>query len=349
MNKKLQILVLLCSAIFFNSYAQYNFVVQNDTAAVYTSLDQAYNAASDGDTIYLPGGSFNMPTIAKGLVWIGVGYHPDSTSATYYTRINNACTLQSNSDSTTLTGIHFASSINIGSSNQPPVIGVTISRCQILGSIILQYTNAEEKIDATISECIIDGAIDGNLGSNVHIEKCIIRGTVTDLVSSYIDRCILTLGTSSYSWGQSSNYNNISNCLIRNSVHAYTRYASINFDRWTCTNNSFTNNIFNGSITFPNATNSGSDNLMGVDLTTVFDSIVDPLSTFAFEHDFHLKAGSPAIGTGSNGTDIGIYGGDDPFKEGGLPNTPHIRRAKVADEAIEGKLSIEVTVGAQSK
>lgn len=348
MNKILYLIALSCSVTLFTINAQYNFVVQNDTAAVYKTVESAYNAASTGDTIYLPGGSFNLPTIDKELVWIGVGYHPDSTAATFYTRINNPTNFTGDTDNSYITGIHFASNVSMGS-NENPALNVTISRCFIEGTLTLKNNSSEEQIDATVNECVINGSIDGNLGSNVHIEKCIIRGTVTDLISSYIDRCILTLGTYSSSWGQSSNYTNISNCYIRNSIHDYSKYANINFDRWTCTNNSFTNNIFSGNITFPNATNTGNNNQSGVNLTTVFDSIVDPLKTFSYAHDFHLKEGSPAIGVGSNESDIGIYGGDNPFKEGGLPFSPHIRTVKIADEAKEGKLEIEITVGAQTK
>ena len=60
----------------------------------------------------------------------------------------------------------------------------------------------------------------------------------------------------------------------------------------------------------------GNGNLRNVDMSTVF---VDHEN-----YDFHLLPGSPAIGAGENGTDMGIYGGDAPYVDGGFPGLPSI-------------------------
>src|SRR6056297_1566225 len=115
MNKKILFTILV--SFFFLSFltAQHSIVVQNGGASVYKTIDEAYENATNGDTIYLPGGSFNMPLINKSLVWIGVGYHPDSTEATYYTRINNAVSFQGDCDNSVVTGIHFVLNVSVGS------------------------------------------------------------------------------------------------------------------------------------------------------------------------------------------------------------------------------------------
>ena len=60
----------------------------------------------------------------------------------------------------------------------------------------------------------------------------------------------------------------------------------------------------------------GTGNLENVDMNTVF---VDPSN-----YDYHLAPGSPAISAGEYGTDMGIYGGDAPYVDGGFPGLPSI-------------------------
>ena len=98
--RKNQFMIAVIAILFIlPTNGQYNFVVQNGNSESFKTIQEAYEAANAGDTIYLPGGSFNMPSnIDKGLVWIGVGYHPDSTEATYFTRINNQTVLTGNCD-----------------------------------------------------------------------------------------------------------------------------------------------------------------------------------------------------------------------------------------------------------
>ncbi|MFC0875168.1 hypothetical protein ACE01N_01170 [Saccharicrinis sp. FJH2] len=347
MNKKMLLLVLLCSVSFFALQAQYNFVVQNGSASVYNTLQEAYDNASAGDTIYLPGGSFNFPSVDKPLVWIGVGYHPDSTAATYFTRINNPVNFSGNCDNTYLTGMHFMSNVTFGTSGQD-VTDVTIFRCRISGSLTLKYNNTVEVLlNDKVSECIIDGSIDAGMGSNVIIEKTILKGTLGHFRNSYMNHNIFTYGARNSGSGYSFLLSYCENCQVKNSVINYYSYVNWRADVYGSINNNFLNNIFAGNITFPDGTNTGSYNITGVDLSTVFENIDGNFQDFSYLHNFHLKVGSPAAAAGMNGADIGIYGHTVPFKDGGLPVTPHIRSVEVNDETTNGLLPVSVTVGAQ--
>jgi hypothetical protein len=64
---------------------------QWNTTAFYSNnaLVDAYTAAANGDTIYLPGGGFAPPgAFDKGIIIYGVGHYPDSTAATNKTVIS---------------------------------------------------------------------------------------------------------------------------------------------------------------------------------------------------------------------------------------------------------------------
>ncbi len=77
------------------------------------------------------------------------------------------------------------------------------------------------------------------------------------------------------------------------------------------------------------------NNQQNVTMTDVF---VDP-STY----NYHLKAGSPAIGAGTGGTDCGIYGGLFPFVDNGRTWLPIITETIVpAVVNIDDGLDISV-------
>jgi hypothetical protein len=62
----------------------------------------------------------------------------------------------------------------------------------------------------------------------------------------------------------------------------------------------------------------------------------------------HLAAESPGSGAGSDGTDIGLYGSDSPYKPGAVPHVPHYRRVDIARGTdADGGLPATVRVAAQ--
>lgn len=76
---------------------------------------------------------------------------------------------------------------------------------------------------------------------------------------------------------------------------------------------------------------------------------IDPQDfVYNFKNDFHLQANSSGKNAGSDGTDIGIYGGRFPWKDGGLPITPHIESKFVNGTTdTNGNLNVKIKVAAQ--
>lgn len=97
------------------------------------ALQEAYDAAYDGDTIYLPGGQYNGITLAKKLHIYGAGYHLDSTNATNYTFINGTITLNDGSDGTIIQGLYIGG--NVEGANGNKVDSIKIRRNYISGNI----------------------------------------------------------------------------------------------------------------------------------------------------------------------------------------------------------------------
>jgi len=89
------------------------------------------------------------------------------------------------------------------------------------------------------------------------------------------------------------------------------------------------NSIFSNNISYSNSSflDLGNGNIQNVDMSTVF---VDHEN-----YDFHLISGSQAIGSGEFGTDMGIYGGDNPYIDSGFPSLPSILQIKTPISASQ--------------
>ncbi len=337
MKKIYPLMIFLCF-VFGHLHAQHSFVVQNGTAAVFNSLIEAYDASSDGDTIYLPGGEFAAPqNITKSLAWIGVGHHPDSTSATYFTAITNYLYLKGTCDNSYFTGIFFRGNLNFNDA-EDNATDVTFERCRIDGGITLKGNNDTLNINFRLSECYISG-MNASYGSNVIVEKCIINGTVNNFYQSEFNRDIFVLGRS-ISYGPKYVFFGTSNSLILNSI-----FIQYHTSLYECQNNTFMNNLFAESIVLPQGTNMGINNLIGKGINQ-FKDVAAP-NTFAYENDYHLKPDSPAKGMANDGSDIGLYGATDSIKAGFIPAYPHIKYVNINLETSNGMLPVEIKVSAQ--
>lgn len=106
----------------------------------------------------------------------------------------------------------------------------------------------------------------------------------------------------------------------------------------------FSNNIF--TYTPAVSTNIYTGNFNNVIVPSVF--VNQSGTTFSFSDDYHLV--SPATYQGNNGSQVGIYGGLHVWKEGTLPENPHIRLKSVATQtAPNGDLNIQFEVAAQDE
>ena len=155
--KCLYSILILTLFIQSNIKAQSLIAVQNGGApAFYTVLQTAVDNAQSGDTIYIPGGSFNSIALNKKLYLIGVGHHPDSTNVTAKSIIAGI-SFSSGADASSIIGISFGSN---GIDFQTNIQDLTISRCYMVGTwnfstnpkvVIISNLSLTENILGTIN------------------------------------------------------------------------------------------------------------------------------------------------------------------------------------------------------
>jgi len=342
--------------IFLNSsllQAQKLIAVQNGgTPTFYTMLDSAIVHAQNGDTLYLPGELYTNTqfTINICLHIVGVGVHPDSSSATLYTRILGNITFTDGSDGGSITGVYLQN----GNINLIGVSNFTVNRCNIKDLSLGTDTDSSSSNNVFV-ENIVNGQIYGKRSKMNHFYSNIIGGSVSYLsnYNSFKNNIFLANNTQLCSCGLTDCFyaviTQISSSLFENNVFLRNVSATcaILCNLYNCT---FNNNLFvdNINIQLISNTSIGYNNIMAQPQSSIF--VNQTGSTFSFNQNYHLQPTCLGVNAGRDGTDIGIYGGAYPWKDGNIPFNPHYQSITVAPTTDStGNLNVNIKVEAQNR
>lgn len=283
------------------------------------AFSTAMSAAVDGDIITLSPGAFSAANINKAVTIRGAGGACDTWNeeAFNHATIINGNVYLRTSEAVLVEDVYFNSYFYYASDTDNS--NSKFVRCRF--KIITNSNNSLKLIDAQFINCRINEEVYCNSGSNMNFTNCIVRYPHNSS-DSYMDflNCLIFGGD----WGTLSIYNsNFKNSIYRN-------YNSSGYDSSLRSSNNASHCVFIGSGTgfFSNVQPSISN-------TSVTESFL--------LDDYQLNDAAKATYLGTDGTEIGIYGGVMPFKA--TPANPHISDMKVAQKTTEsGNLKVEITV-----
>ena len=262
------------------------------------SFSEACDASVNGDTLYLSPGGFTPPaSISKGIVVIGSGYAPDSVTVKKRTAINGNLNIAAGASHLLVEGLYLANDI-VFSDQGGNIDSVTIIRSRF-GTLSYRSGSDRRRISCHVEECYFE--IVDDIDSLFVARNNLINGRIMGGYCNVIENNIF-LG--SYFWDIECDKAYISNNIfLRRSSNVSNVDASENFI------NNYYNNLFNPSISL--SSNAYSTNTYKAADSTIFVKYSSNADFFA--QDFHLKDPSKYIGT--DGTQIGIYGGVHAAKE----------------------------------
>jgi hypothetical protein len=353
MKHFLNFLTLAFALSFSNNSIATILVANNSTTSPgqYSTLQAAINAASSGDTIHVQP-STNMYddtggyiTLDKKLTLIGIGHKPVKDNPLVAT---------------------LAPSLRISgeaSSSGFTIIGLAMGTCLM--------ACGQPVYDATFINCKVGfgTTYESNCFSttgwyNLHVENCVVEaiGTNTNGDNILYTNCIIT--TPDAHFGTAT-----TNVLVKNCLFIY-------HENWAggwgvrCHGGTFENNIFyitgpalgngpimtnctfNNNLTYqtindilPFGTNTGQNNIINQD--PQFVSYTNSIPVYQIGRNFRLQESSPGHNAGTDGTDIGPYGGGITFSETGeYPELPVVRVMNIDNATVpsEGTISIHVKV-----
>ena len=308
----------------------------------YTDLQASIDAASNGDTIYVSGSltSYGSITIVKRLTLYGTGYKPDK-QLPLSSIIGNITFSEDLLQGTSSSGSKI---IGFEMSNVSPAEfdDIEVRRNFILGCPSFGSGASGWIIENNIFESGCGGGVLGaaialtiNNASNLIINNNIFDGGITHSNQPSV------VITNNLFLPDQNVFGVISNATISNNI----------FYRATpqgCSQSFFNNNLtyLTSNDTLPYGDNVGANNLVGVN--PQFVTFPPAGDLFSFDYDFHLQAASPAIGAGTDGTDIGVYGGASPIQIGGEPRLPKVIRMIIDNVLpLDGTMHIEATAKKQ--
>ncbi|MBI9068546.1 MAG: hypothetical protein JEZ09_14720 [Salinivirgaceae bacterium] len=300
-----------------------------DGGAQYTDLQAAVDAASPGDTILVAGSatSYGNVSFNRQLVLIGAGYNNPYGENTIINNVelNRLNSSLSASGSVIMGFIVRAISLNGpfngGDETTQSINDVILNRCKV--EYIQFLYGGVTYSNNIITNCIIVENI------NIHAYSpsiCQISGIqITNNIfnNAYITSGLPTEGYSTIEIKNNLFINRTSNVfastigevIIKNNIF----YAAEPLGPTGATYNNNLTYMCNDN-TIPGEGNVGSGNLINQD--PKFENYPLEGAAFSYDYDFHLKTGSPAIDSGTDGTDLGIYGGSNPFDVGANPPFP---------------------------
>lgn len=302
-----------------------------------TALSDAYVAAQNTDTIYLSGNTFIPPAaFDKQLTVFGAGHYVDSTLATGKTFINGNVVLSENADGFYLEGLDVTGKILF--SNNESVNDVVIKRCKVSSSIEVlgDLSNPSQNI-ALIGNVLL-GPVNLSNAHVVLVSNNIIRTGIDVTYGNVINNNIF-LGTFSNGYYEifRGNNNNLANNI-------FFSYGSYGITTGNFSGNDFRNNLITYSTPTYGTAATVINNYTGVGQGTVF--VNQSGIEFNYTHNYHLQ--TPSIYLGTDGTEVGIYGGFFPYKEGAVPHNPHIQFKNIAATTdVNGDLQIQINVKAE--
>lgn len=303
------------------------------------SLVEAYNASANGDRIYLSTGFFTPPpAIAKGIKIIGAGHFPDSVNIAkrtviipgydgYGTRLH----INAGADSLHLEGLYIDGDIIYDASSS--ISYVKVIRCRLVSAFFSSNSASAGKSNCSYKECYIIGGIDfSHFGNNLLVKQCILNSAIGNINGdALIDGNIFLR--------ENYPFQNVLSSVIQNNI--IVGNTAVIFS--SCIGSQIRNNLFvSGSIEF-GLTNI-SNNYTNIPQTYIF--VNQTGNEINYSHNYHLK--NPEKYLGTDGTQVGIYGGLPAFKEKGAPSNPQIIKKTIAEQTdANGNLKVDVTVKAQ--
>jgi len=305
---------------------------------VYSNIDSALKYSADGDYLYLPAGNISAPQgfmVKNKLNIIGAGHYPDSTQATGQTVITGNVHFWTESSGSVLQGVYISSNIYFGvGPSSGGAKNILISRCNV-NTIHLSidggtFYGAE---NVFIKDNVLRDAIAFAYVKNVVVENNLIEGALMN------GDGLITVRNNVFLRRTPTLINTVRATRFENNIFL----VSSSFFGGDCTGNLWYNNCF--KEVDPLGTQFSTGNKFNVT-----DLFVNQTGTsFQYTDNYHLTALSPAKAAGFAATDCGIFGGNNPYKEGAVPVNPHIRAKNLPSQTdAQGKINVQVTVAAQN-
>lgn len=280
------------------------------------ALQQAHAAAADGDVITLSSGTFQSVNITKAVTLRGAGMVLDAATQIEPTVLANDFTIDISDETTqrlTIEGIYTNQMVRINKLKNAMFLKDRFRYFAFPGSAYGK--------DLTFIHCRITERYNGTDYSNnsAVFQNCIVRDMHGN---NYIFNNCLFLEANNLHCGNSE----YRNCIILGSNNANS--SSTYYNNLYCK--------YSSAVKF-NVTNN-----TNVEVAEDNEAIKNLFGN-SDDNEYKLTEAAKALIKGTDGTEVGIYGGSLPYDP--TPTNPQISKFNVAAKTTaDGKLSVDIEV-----
>ena len=278
------------------------------------ALNEAVNAAVDGDVITLSEGTFNAFTIdGKSLTIYGAGFEDDDITGTKTTKINGSSYIRGTISNLHIEGCSFGASVS-----DCNIELLRIQNCQIGG---IGWSGSGSVLDMVLYSNVITGNVSGNPNyqfNSVLISNCYVGGTIAyfpTLSPVMIDHCVLNKNGSGIYYYSNS-------IFTKNDIY-----------------------ILSAETVVKNCIFYAGSNYYAIDQENCYFGIGSNIFTDAdggaYSADRTFEIQQPEVWIGTDGTQIGLHGGQGWSK---VPRIPVIKSLGLNVEGPTLKINYEAEV-----
>lgn len=298
------------------------------------ALRDAMNAAQSGDVINLSGGAFEAVNITKAVTLRGTGI--DDAAPTYISGNFNMSTPTDDTNRLSMEGIRCTGTITMqGTWSSPYFV-----RCQFNSFFYSRSSSTLANVkNAMFANCKITGDYDLYNTSSVQFINSYLNGfrniSVNTATASFIN-CLIKIMP--YDYARYINSSQLLNCVIfQNTYYNNTEHQLPSTTIATnCVSIGYSN-LFGANVT-----NKRNKSVGWSEYSKVFKTFN---GSYYETETFELSDEAKTTYLGSDGTQVGLYGGMLPYTS--TPSYPQITKMNVANKTTaDGKLSVEIEVSA---
>lgn len=356
-NKLIVTLLLMTLSLMANAQNILNATLQHgDELTVYSGADgfkNAYEAATDGDIIYLSPGTFNGSfNLDKELSVYGSGMTTSKGNEIQNTYINDYICIgwTKKMSNITLEGISF---YEISSKNG--FTNSSIKKCIIsnnFGPSSSYYSNC------TLKDCFIEQCVIPSLAVPIVTENVIFKNSRLGNIycrDSYRDHNYYTGESNSNDIKSTLSFVNcdiervsryITAFYLNNIIHGVPATDGGKYSYpYSLTNYStaFNNLFLHGQGTPDGAFNASGNYVLDAESEEIIYVNADETGMSLTGSYYELTGEAAAKYLGQDGTQVGIHGGETPFSI--IPSYPHIVEKNIAGQSTsDGKLKVNIKV-----
>lgn len=348
--KKILFLSMVATLILASkSFAQQNALVAvlthegtNTTFHGAGALAEANEAAVDGDVITLSGGTFNEVTVSKGITIRGAGMYRNDSTDVDRTQISKL-TIADSTENVAIENLYIPT-LTTGKA----LVHVNFFK------VLVPTIDVNDGSNMSFVNCKITSRLNCNDVSILSLMNSLVYKpyiNTNDVVANF-QNCVVVFS----SWGSGNGssyadgvrYTSFMNCILctYNSEPTYSSASDAYRHTRLPSTATVINNLGFGNALFEYITNTTNKAISNTSENTanIFLNLEsnDFYRQYSDSYNFELTDEAKATYLGSDGMEVGLYGGIYPFNS--KPHHPIITKSNVARKAEDGKLNVSFEV-----